>query len=84
MHRSGTSLIARTLNLLGLWLGPEDHLMPPIADNNPAGFWENSLLMAINDDILATLAGNWHELPRLAAGWEASPELAALRRRAAT
>ena len=40
MHRSGTSLVARVLNLLGLDLGPAEHLMRPGAAN-PAGHWES-------------------------------------------
>ena len=39
MHRSGTSIVSRLLNLLGAHLGPEDDLMPPKPDN-PTGFWE--------------------------------------------
>ena len=29
MHRSGTSLVSRVLNVLGVYLGPEEHLMRP-------------------------------------------------------
>jgi hypothetical protein len=40
MHRSGTSMIARLLNLCGLYLGPEAEL-DAIGFDNKAGFWEN-------------------------------------------
>ncbi len=81
MHRSGTSLVSRILNVLGLYLGPEEHLMRPSADN-PTGHWESRPIKEINDEILSILGGTWQEPPPLPAGWERSPELAAPRRRA--
>jgi len=81
MHRSGTSLVARVLNVLGLDLGPEDHLMRPSADN-PAGHWESRPLKDINDDILSRLGGTWWQPPQFAPGWERSPELAEPRKQA--
>jgi hypothetical protein len=81
MHRSGTSLVSRALNVLGLYLGPEEHLMRPSTDN-PAGHWENRGIKEVNDEILSILGGSWSEPPPLPAGWERSPALAAPRRRA--
>src|SRR6516162_6096727 len=81
MHRSGTSLIARIINLLGVSLGPKEHLMKPLLEN-PRGFWEHTALTGINEEILAKLGGNWHEPPAFPAGWERSPQFADLRRRA--
>jgi hypothetical protein len=81
MHRSGTSLVSRVLNVLGVYLGPEEHLMRPSSDN-PTGHWESRPIKEINDEILATLGGNWSEPPPLPVGWERSPELAATRRKA--
>ena len=49
MHRSGTSVMSRMVELLGAYQGPESHRMPPRADN-PKGFWEHLLLVAINDE----------------------------------
>lgn len=37
MHRSGTSLVTRILNLLGVDLGPAEQLMAPYAVDNPKG-----------------------------------------------
>ena len=69
MHRSGTSLLTRVLNLLGVGLGPEGHLMP--ADKfNPKGFWEHHGIVNLNDEILETLGGTWRFLPKMPAGWE--------------
>ncbi|PYM96566.1 MAG: hypothetical protein DME04_01620 [Candidatus Rokuibacteriota bacterium] len=82
MHRSGTSLITRMLNLLGVYLGPDERLMKPQEDNNPRGFWEHQLITDLNDAILARLGGSWHEPPTFFPGWESAPELADLRQRA--
>lgn len=81
MHRSGTSAAARLVNLMGFSLGPEKELLPPQPDN-PAGFWENESLVALNDEILLTLDGDWSGPPDLDNGWEERPELDALRSRA--
>jgi hypothetical protein len=81
MHRSGTSLVTRLLNELGLYLGPEDHLMRP-GPANPAGHWESRAIKDINDEILFILGGTWYEPPELTPGWERSSELAGPRRQA--
>lgn len=83
MHRSGTSLVGRVVNLLGVDLGPEDQIMEPKADN-PAGFWENTSISALNDDLLAALGGSWNEPPVLADGWETDARLDEMRTRART
>lgn len=82
MHRSGTSLVARCLNLLGLSLGKKENLMPPKGGNNPAGFWEHLGFVGINDAILERLGGSWKSPPHLPPEWESSPELTDLYRRA--
>jgi len=41
MHRSGTSMIARVLNLCRLDLGPSEQLMKPYEVDNPLGYFEN-------------------------------------------
>jgi hypothetical protein len=81
MHRSGTSLVARVLNVLGLSLGPEEHLMRPNSAN-PAGYWESRPVKRLNDDILSRLGGTWFDPPEFPRGWERGPELAELRQRA--
>lgn len=81
MHRSGTSLVSRVLNVLGLDLGPEEHLMGP-SEANPSGHWESQPISDINDEILLRLGGSWWEPPVFAPGWERSPELAELRSQA--
>jgi GT2 family glycosyltransferase len=81
MHRSGSSLLTRLLNLLGLCLGSEDRMLP-LASDNPKGHWENQEIVRINDEILTKLGGNWHEPPSLEPGWEIGSELDDLKQRA--
>lgn len=38
MHRSGTSAIARGLQVFGVELG--NRLIPPLENNNVTGFWK--------------------------------------------
>jgi hypothetical protein len=78
MHRSGTSLVARALNLAGLWLGPDDDLLPAAPDN-PEDFWQNAHFVRINDRVLSALGGAWDLPPSAANGWEKSDSLAGLR-----
>jgi hypothetical protein len=82
MHRSGTSLVVRLLNLCGLYLGPPRDLLPPAPDN-PEGFWENRAFLRLNDAVLKHLGARW-DLPPLgaAAGWETEPSLDPLYHRA--
>jgi O-antigen biosynthesis protein len=81
MHRSGTSVAARLINLLGVSLGAEDDLLAPKPDN-PTGYWEYRPILELNDEILARLGGSFHQPPPLTPGWEMKAELADLRRRA--
>ena len=58
MHRSGTSAIARVLNLLGADLG--SRLLPAVPDVNDAGFWEHADAVAIDEKLLLWHARPWH------------------------
>ncbi|MGZ4693994.1 MAG: sulfotransferase family protein [Acidimicrobiales bacterium] len=81
MHRSGTSLAARMLSLLGVSLGSAEGLLPPGPDN-PAGYWENKSIQEFDDELLAALGGSWDQPPVLVPGWEAGPDLGPHRQRA--
>jgi hypothetical protein len=81
MHRSGTSVIARVLNLLGVDLGPEDHLLDA-APYNPKGLWEHRFFVELNDRILADLGGDCVDIPAFRPGWEKGPRLEDFRQRA--
>jgi hypothetical protein len=78
MHRSGTSLITRILNLLGVYLGQDRHLASAGADN-PKGFWEHLFFYDINETILHMSGGTWQSPPPFVPGWENRPELLPLR-----
>ena len=80
MHRSGTSLVARILSECGLYLGPEDDMLPA-GDSNAEGFWENVRFTEVNNAVLAALGGDWDDPPAQPPAWE-SDVLAELRGRA--
>lgn len=81
MHRSGTSAVTRILNLLGVELGPPEHLLAS-ADDNPTGFWEHDTLRILNDELLSIYGGRWDEPPDFPNNWHELPAVANLRRRA--
>lgn len=62
MHRSGTSSVAGALTLLGA-AAPRT-LMAPAADN-PRGFWESNVVMALDDQLLAEAGSSWSDWRRL-------------------
>ncbi len=62
MHRSGTSLLARVVNLCGVPTDAEDQLMKPSRDNE-RGYWEPQYLAEINDGILDAGGGSWCDPP---------------------
>jgi len=76
MHRSGTSTVARGLQALGVDLG--NNLLPQQPDN-PRGFWEDSGLLAINEELLASCGLVWHSFGAVDARHWSSPGLDDLR-----
>lgn len=66
MHRSGTSALARVLNLLGARL-PGDVLGGN--RSNPRGHWEPRRVIAINEALLAGLGRRWDDPRELPGGW---------------
>jgi len=57
MHRSGTSAIARSLEVLGISFG--ENLMPP-ASFNSKGFWEDTVCVEINRRLLSAFNSSYH------------------------
>jgi hypothetical protein len=57
MHRSGTSALARVLNLCGAFL-PEN-VSPPKPGVNPKGFWEPEAVVDLNNRLIGRLGGTW-------------------------
>ena len=82
MHRSGTSVLARLLNLIGVDLGAEEVLTTEPVTDNPKGYWEHHELTAISDAILKRHGGSWHTPPLLPPGWETAEAIKDLRQRA--
>ena len=65
MHRSGTSAIARALEVVGVDLGND--LLPPMANVNEKGFWEDRDFNRLNVDIHAALGKEWYDRLRISA-----------------
>jgi len=78
MHRSGTSMFARLLNLCGVYLGSESDLLPPQPENRE-GYWENRQFMLLNDELLSELGGGWDYPPKVDSGWEKSSKFSHIR-----
>lgn len=72
--RAGTSVTMRILNLLGVYIGPEEDLVEP-GPGGPKGFWERRDMMKLDDRLLRLQGGSWRNPPPLAPGWEAAEEL---------
>jgi hypothetical protein len=79
-HRSGTSVAARVLNLLGVDLGPSEDLLDARDDDNPTGYWEPRWLNELNDELLAAIGGDAWQPLQAELGWESRPELEPLRK----
>ncbi len=58
MHRSGTSAVARVLNLAGAYFGAEGIGTPPNAENRK-GFWEREDVRVLNDAVLHAMRCDW-------------------------
>ena len=78
MHRSGTSIAARVVQLLGAYLGSMSELTLGGLDN-PDGFWERRGIHLIHERGLASLNSCWDTSRRLPANWQHEPGIAALR-----
>ena len=66
MHRSGTSALARSCNLLGVDLG--DDFIPTQPDNR-SGFWEDATVKDADDALLASHGMLWDDVGPLPQPW---------------
>lgn len=64
MHRSGTSVVARLLNLMGAYLGPEG-MSTGANPENPKGFWERRDVRLLNDAVLHSAGCDWDRVADL-------------------
>jgi hypothetical protein len=67
MHRSGTSAIARLLNLRGAELGRD---LLPAKQDNERGFWENRAILEAHETFLAQQGRQWYDLVAPAPDWQ--------------
>ena len=75
MHRSGTSALARILNLMGVDLGIDSEAG---GKDNQRGFWENPDLVTINEDVLKSMHSSWEDPRSLPDQWWQSDSVAPL------
>ena len=75
MHRSGTSAVARAMNLFGVHMGAPDRMIPPAEGNNPTGFWEHLGIFEIQENILSNLSRTWHDVRPMEDEWWKSPHI---------
>ena len=66
MHRSGTSFLARAMNLCGVNLGGFDRLSTHDLKydlDNLRGHWEHEKLIELSDETLSNNGGTWDKIP---------------------
>jgi hypothetical protein len=68
MHRSGTSTIARAINLMGVYLGEPSKMMPATEDN-AEGYWEHMDIYSLQNRLMARLERSWDTARPLPARW---------------
>lgn len=61
MHRSGTSLTTRLVNMMGAYVGAEGTSIG-FNEENPKGFWERKDVIEVNDAILSHFGCSWDNL----------------------
>ncbi len=62
MHRSGTSAVTRTINLLGV---ATPKTLIGASAGNQRGHWESAPIVRLNDDILAACGHSWYSRGRM-------------------
>src|SRR5271155_6002863 len=75
MHRSGTSAVARGLQMLGVYLGNDFLCAKP---DNPRGYWEDRNIYDINERLLAVLGLKWEDIALIDDAQWHEPEVEAL------
>ena len=63
MHRSGTSAITGSLRFSGAWVGEEEELTRPNAEN-PQGFWERRDIRELCDQLLHAAGADWWKIAK--------------------
>jgi uncharacterized coiled-coil DUF342 family protein len=78
MHRSGTSALARVVNLLGVELG--DDLLEARVDN-PKGFWEARQITETHEHLLEALGSFFDDFFPLPKDWATGPVVPAFKQK---
>ncbi|MYH15482.1 MAG: glycosyltransferase [Gammaproteobacteria bacterium] len=71
MHRSGTSALSRTLNLVGC--DAPNTLMGGDNRGNERGHWESQPIFELNNELLASAGSSWEDWEAINPSWYASP-----------
>ncbi|HMQ08536.1 MAG TPA: sulfotransferase [Saprospiraceae bacterium] len=61
MHRSGTSMVTRLINMMGVYVG-EDPILVQSNKFNLKGYWERNDVISINKDLLNSNGFDWNIL----------------------
>ncbi|MGN2275043.1 sulfotransferase family protein [Priestia megaterium] len=81
MHRSGTSMITRSLNLLGVNLGKGSKLIMKEEKFNPKGHWEHKEITLRQQQILKKFSQSWDLQVPLPENWWKSKVIFSLKKR---
>ncbi|NWK94270.1 hypothetical protein DM806_00865 [Sphingobium lactosutens] len=79
MHRSGTSALSRTLNLLGCDTSPNQM---PADEYNASGYWESRPIYELNEKILSSGGAGWADWMEFNPNWFRSSAMDRYRERA--
>jgi hypothetical protein len=79
MHRSGTSALARVLNLLGCDLPTT---LMASAESNVTGHWESQIITDFDDALLESAGSSWDDWVAFNPGWYHSPKAEEFKERA--
>lgn len=71
MHRSGTSMTTRVLNILGCDIAAS---LLEADQFNQRGYWESPDIAALNDEILSSAGMSWDDWGHFCPDWYASPK----------
>lgn len=75
MHRSGTSALARGLQMSGVYLG--NNFLSPQPDN-PTGYWEDKNICELNERLLTAFGLKWEDVTLIDDSRWREPEVEAL------
>lgn len=81
MHRSGTSALSRSLNIMGCALPAS---LMPAGYGNELGHWESGAIAAFNDHILERMGSEWCDYLPIDPDWTNNPAFGDVMDRAVT